>query len=58
VVFVIADGTVAARTVTLGRTTGAEREVVTGLRAGERVVVSPPPTLADGDTVRVAESAR
>jgi hypothetical protein len=37
---------------------GAEREVVKGLRAGERVVVAPPPALEDGDAVRVTEGAR
>jgi RND family efflux transporter MFP subunit len=58
VVFVVANGTVARRTVTLGKTVGTEREVLTGVAPGERVVVSPPPSLADGDAVRVAEPAR
>jgi RND family efflux transporter MFP subunit len=57
-VFVVADGKVARRSVTLGKTAGAEREVLAGLTAGERVVVTPPPSLADGDTVRVAEPGR
>jgi len=51
-VFVAAEGKVARRGVTLGKTVGAEREVLTGLTAGERVVVAPPPSLADGDAVR------
>ncbi len=58
VVFVYASDRVERRSVTLGQTVGAEREVVKGLRAGERVVVAPAPTLKDGDAVRVAESAK
>jgi multidrug efflux pump subunit AcrA (membrane-fusion protein) len=55
VVFVYASDRVERRGVTLGRSVGAEREILTGLRAGERVVVAPPPSLEDGDAVRVAE---
>jgi multidrug efflux pump subunit AcrA (membrane-fusion protein) len=55
VVFVVADGKVARRPVTLGRTAGPDREVLTGLKAGERVVVSPPASLSEGDAVRVAQ---
>ena len=55
VVFVVADAKVARRPVTVGRTAGPDREVLTGLKAGERVVVSPPASLSDGDTVRVAQ---
>jgi len=55
VVFVLADNKVARRPVTVGRTAGPDREVLTGLTAGERVVVSPPASLSDGDTVRVAQ---
>ena len=58
VVFVHANNRVERRSVTLGQTVGAEREVLTGLTAGERVVIAPPPSLKDGDAVRVAESAR
>jgi RND family efflux transporter MFP subunit len=56
VVFVLADDKVAKRDVTLGKTIGTEREVLTGIVAGERVVVAPPPSLSDGDAVRVSES--
>jgi RND family efflux transporter MFP subunit len=52
-VFVVADGKVSRRTVTVGKTVGAEREVLTGLTAGERVVLAPPASLGDGDAVRV-----
>jgi RND family efflux transporter MFP subunit len=58
VVFVLASDRVERRGVTLGQTVGTEREIVAGLRAGERVVIAPPASLKDGDTVRVAESSR
>ena len=57
-VFVYAGERVERRAVTLGQAVGAEREVVSGLRPGERVVVAPAPTLKDGDAVRVAEGGR
>jgi RND family efflux transporter MFP subunit len=55
VVFVYADGKVARRPVTLGRTIGGQREVLGGVKDGERVVVSPPASLADGARVRLAD---
>jgi RND family efflux transporter MFP subunit len=58
VVFVHAGDRVERRSVTLGQAAGAEREVLTGLQAGERVVVAPPPSLKDGARVRVAETGR
>jgi RND family efflux transporter MFP subunit len=58
VVFVHASDRVERRGVTLGRAIGAEREILTGLRAGERVVVAPAPSLEDGDAVRVGEGPR
>jgi RND family efflux transporter MFP subunit len=54
-VLVVADGRVSRRSVTAGKTVGTNREILTGLKAGERVVVSPPPSLGDGDAVRVAQ---
>jgi len=54
-VFVYADGRVERRPVTLGAGAGADRRLERGVRAGERVVVSPPPSLRDGDRVRLAE---
>ena len=44
--------------VTLGRTVGVDREVSSGLTAGERVVLSPPPALADGAAVKIADGGR
>ena len=57
IVFVVTDGRAARRTVTVGKTVGADREVLAGLKAGERVVIAPPASLADGAAVRMAESA-
>jgi RND family efflux transporter MFP subunit len=57
VVFVHAGERVERRAVTTGQTVGAEREILSGLRAGERVVVAPPPSLKDGDAVRVVDGA-
>jgi RND family efflux transporter MFP subunit len=42
------------RPVTLGRNLGAQVEIVQGLTLSDRVVNSPPDSLAAGDTVRVA----
>jgi len=53
VVFVYADDHVQRRQVTLGRTAGANRLVVAGVRDGERVVLSPPESLQDGDAVKL-----
>ena len=55
VVFVYADGKVERRAVTLGRATGAARQVLTGVREGERVVLSPPASLKGGEAVRLAD---
>jgi multidrug efflux pump subunit AcrA (membrane-fusion protein) len=54
-VFVFIDGKVERRRVTLGQAAGAERQVLSGLRAGERVVLSPPDALRDGAAVKLAE---
>jgi len=54
-VFVYAEGKVERRAVTPGQAIGTEREIVKGLRAGERVVVAPPASLRDGSAVRVTD---
>jgi RND family efflux transporter MFP subunit len=54
-VFVYADGRVERRVVTLGPDVSGQRRVQSGLRDGERVVLAPPPTLADGQAVKPAE---
>jgi len=52
-VMVVEDTRVHNRTVTLGDTYGDRIQIVTGLRQGERVVVTGAALLADGDAVRV-----
>jgi len=48
-VFVVRpDNTVERRAVRIGGTDGERQEIVAGLRAGERVVVVPPPAMVDG----------
>ena len=42
------------RTLTIGRTLGDDREVITGLSGGDRVVLAPADDLADGARVRIA----
>ena len=56
-VFVYANGKVERRRVTLGEAFGVERQVLSGLRPGERVVLSPPPSLQDGAAVKLAEGS-
>ena len=56
VVYVIEEGKAQRRTVTLGGTAGAEREVLTGVRAGETVISDPPTGLKDGTAVSVVRS--
>ena len=41
---------------TNGSESAGQRQVLSGLRDGERVVVSPPPSLGDGAAVRLADS--
>ena len=54
VVFVVGDNKrVQRRGVTLGPDVAGQRRVVSGLREGERVVLAPPPGLADGQAVRL-----
>jgi RND family efflux transporter MFP subunit len=56
-VFVYANDRVERRSVTLGRSVGGNRLVLSGLRDGERVVVSPPESLKDGASVRLADKS-
>jgi RND family efflux transporter MFP subunit len=55
VVFVFAGDRVERRSVTLGPASGRQRPVLTGLKDGERVVLSPPESLKDGDPVKLAD---
>jgi RND family efflux transporter MFP subunit len=54
IVFVVADDKVQRRPVTLGQSVGPDRQVLSGLSAGERVVLSPPASLGDGAAVKLA----
>jgi RND family efflux transporter MFP subunit len=56
VVFVYADGKVERRSVTLGADVSGQRRILSGLRDGERVVVGPPPALANGQAAKPAEA--
>ena len=51
--FVVEDGVVERRAVTLGRTLGADVEIMAGVIPGDRVVVNPSEGLIDGQRVRV-----
>jgi RND family efflux transporter MFP subunit len=53
--FVVDDGLVDRRAVKTGGVDGDRLEVLAGLRAGERVVVSPPPGLTGGARVSVKQ---
>jgi RND family efflux transporter MFP subunit len=57
VVFVVENGKAAERTVVpAAQDVGAMKLVPDGVRAGERVVVSPPPALQDGASVAIEEA--
>jgi HlyD family secretion protein len=55
IVFVFKDGRVERRAVKVGLANGDQVELVSGVSAGERVVVDGPTTLKDGDKVRVQQ---
>jgi hypothetical protein len=56
VVFVVTGDRVERRGVALGATMGANRVVTTGLKDGDRVVLSPPDSLQHGDAVTLARN--
>ena len=53
IVFVVHDDRAERRAVSVGLETGDQIEVLSGLSAGERVVIEGPGTLKDGDKVKV-----
>jgi HlyD family secretion protein len=53
IVFVLRDGRVERRAIAVGAAIGDQVEVLSGVSAGERVVVDGPQTLKDGDKVKV-----
>ena len=57
VLYVVRGARVERRAVRLGTTVGSQVDVISGLTAGERVVVDGPADLADGDRVTVLDPA-
>jgi RND family efflux transporter MFP subunit len=55
IIFVLRDDRVERRAVSVGLENGGQVEVLSGVSAGERVVVDGPPTLKDGDKVKVQQ---
>jgi len=53
IVFVLKEDRVERRAISVGLEQGDQVEVVSGVTAGERVVTDGPPTLKDGDKVKV-----
>jgi RND family efflux transporter MFP subunit len=53
IVFVMHDDRVERRAVSVGSTMGDQTEVLSGVSAGDRIVVDVPQTLKDGDKVKV-----
>jgi RND family efflux transporter MFP subunit len=53
VVFIVKDDRVERRAIRAGREDGDQVEVLSGVSAGERVVIEGPVTLKDGDRVRI-----
>ena len=58
VAFTISNDSARLQAVTLGRSLGNDREVASGLSAGQRVITDPPENLVDGSAVRDAADIR
>jgi RND family efflux transporter MFP subunit len=57
-VYVVEGDTAQLRFVTLGEGRDDQQEILSGLAAGERIIVAPPPLLADGARVAIQEAAK
>jgi multidrug efflux pump subunit AcrA (membrane-fusion protein) len=57
-VYVVEGDTARLRFVTLGDGRDDQREVLSGLTAGDRIIATPPPLLADGGRVAIQEAAK
>jgi multidrug efflux pump subunit AcrA (membrane-fusion protein) len=57
-VYVVDGDTARLRFVTLGEARDDQREVLSGLTAGGKIIVAPPPLLADGGRVAIQEATR
>ncbi len=53
VVFVVKEDGVERRAITIGNTNGDQVDVLSGVTAGERVVLDPPAAMKDGDKIKV-----
>ena len=53
VVFVVKEDGVERRAITIGNTNGDQVDVLSGVNAGERVVLEPPAAMKDGDKIKV-----
>jgi multidrug efflux pump subunit AcrA (membrane-fusion protein) len=57
-VFVVEGDTARLRLVTLGEARDGRREVLSGLTAGERIILAPPPLMTDGGRIAIQEAAK
>jgi RND family efflux transporter MFP subunit len=57
-VYVVEGDTARLRFVTLSEGRNEQCEVLSGLTAGERIIITPPPLLADGGRVAIQEAAK
>jgi RND family efflux transporter MFP subunit len=51
------DARIVVKKISIGRNLGSRVEILSGLTPSDRVVISPPDSLAEGDLVRIAEEA-
>ncbi|MEZ5465404.1 MAG: efflux RND transporter periplasmic adaptor subunit [Lysobacteraceae bacterium] len=58
VAFTLSNDTARQHALELGRSLGNDREVMSGLGAGQRVITDPPETLSDGSAVREASDSK
>ena len=57
-VYVLEGATARLRLITLGETRNNRCEILSGLTAGEKILVSPPPLLSDGSRVAIQEASK
>jgi RND family efflux transporter MFP subunit len=57
-VYVVQGDTARLRLVTLGETRDNRCEILSGLTAGEKILVAPPPLLSDGNRVAIQEASK
>jgi RND family efflux transporter MFP subunit len=57
-VYVVEGDTARLRFVTLGEGRDDQRQVLSGLTVGEKIIVTPPPLLSDGTRVAIQEAAK